>query len=404
MEPFWGCQEQKPGELDEVVARLSRKNAHLLCTSLFNPGAPDQPLNDRYRQGLSNWIARLVTAPPRAEPLHLVIFVDDSVEVPSVPERHVTVVRYCFPMLQRRDRPGHIRLFGTLPRFHPMFAPLPAGVQLADVDMREEVGRNELGLHTMMADMARELKDQVDVLYLSWRLHHAFPQRVRGFREAMKLHGHPEGLLLPYALSNFFCCMRPVPRQLWTDFVNNSLSGAIPDRWGYQWAMPDDSPPHEGVFSFGTDEMFLNAYLIPALLKESWRFASLDWISPFEPFVAIHRDITRLDLWRAYALDPEELKAFSSADGNPARMNRVARVAWDVLLRLHGDLGGSADGDPVDGWLPRRQLAELIQFRPALQDANIGMVLTRYDGHGGALERRYLPGLTMHGVGKVRWV
>ncbi len=396
--------KQSPCELDDAVAELSRKHAHLLCTSLFNPGAPDQPLNDRYRKGLSNWIARLEAAPRMPEPLHLVIFVDDSVEVPPVPERSVTVVPYCFPTLQRKDRPGHIRMFGTLPRFYPMFEPLPAGMQLVDVDLREEIGRNEFGLHAMLADLARELKDQVDILYLSWRLHQVFPQRYRSFKEAMKLHGHTEGLLLPYALSNFFCCMRPVPRQLWTRFVDDSFRGVISDRWGYQWAIPEESPPHEGVFSYGTDEMFLNAYFIPALLKMNWRFATLDWISSLEPFVAIHRDIARLDLWRAYGLDPEELKALSwAADGDPARTERLARVAWDVLHRLHGDVGGSADGELVDGWLPRRLLADLMQFKRALPDANTGMVLTRYDSRGEALERRYLPGLTMNGVGRVRW-
>lgn len=395
--------KQRPCEFDEAMAHLSRKRAHLLCTSLFNPGAPDQPLGDRYRQGLANWVARLNAEPRLAERFHLVIFVDDSVEAPRVPEHCVTVVRFCFPTLQRRDGPGHINMFGTLARFYPMFAPPPAGMQLVDVDMREEIGRNEFELHATLADLATQLKGQVDILYLSWRLHHAFQQRDHSFKEAMKLHGHTEGLLLPYALSNFFCCMRPVPRQLLTDFVDGSLRGAISDRWGYQWAMPDDSPPHEGVFSYGTDEMFLNAYFIPALLKANWRFATLDWISPFEPFVAIHRDITRLDRWRAYGLDPEELKELSWADGDPARMNRLARVAWDVLCRLYSDICGSAGGELVDGWLPRRLLANLIQFKRALQDANTGMVLTRYDSQGGALERRYLPGLTMHGVGRLRW-
>lgn len=395
---------QKLREFDEALAKLSHKREHLLCTSLFNPGAPNQPLGKSYRQGLANWIARFEADPGLGERVHLVIFVDDSVEVPRVPERYMTVVRFCFPTVQRMDGPGHIRLFGTLVRFYPMFSPPPAGMQLIDVDMREEIGRNEPGLHAMLADLASELKDQVDILYLSWRLHHVFQQRDRSFREAMKLHGHAGGLLLPYALSNYFCCMRPVPPQLLDRFVDDSLRGAISDRWGYQRAIPDEAPPHEGVFSYGTDELFLNAYFIPALLEASWRFATLDWISPLEPFVAIHRDVTKLDLWRAYGLDPEEVKELSWAHGDAARVDRLARVAWDVLCRLHDDIDGSADGEPVDGWLPRRLLANLMQFKGALQDANTGMVLTRYDSRGGALERRYLPGLTMHGVGRLRWV
>lgn len=396
--------KQELPEFDAAIAALSHRREHLLCTSLFNPGAPDQPLGEKYRRGLATWMARFEAEPSLAEHLRLVIFADDSIKDLRVPERHVTVVPFRFPVAKRKDRPGHIRMFGTLARFYPMFTPPPAGMQLVDVDLRHEPGRNEFGLHATLGGLARQLSTEVDILYVSWRLHQAFERRERSFKEAMRLHGHTQGFMLPYALSNLFCCTRAVPQRLLADFVDASVRGVIPDRWGYQWAMPEDSPPHEGVFSFGTDELFLNAYAIPALLRENFRFATLDWISPFEPFVAMHRDITKLDRWQAYGLDPEELKKMSWAVTEPSQIEQWARVAWDVLHRLHHEGVVKPDEERLDGWLPRSLLDNLMEFNKALQGEARGMVLTRYDNQGSAIERRCLPGMTMNGVGRLRWV